>query len=260
MIHFDIYRGVLTGYNKAFIVDDKVRATLVAQDPKSAEIIKPILRGRDIQRYQAQWAGLWMIATFPSLHLDINDYPVVKKHLLSYDKERLEQAGKTLADGRKSRKKTPHHWFELQDTCAYYEQFANEKIVWIELVNRGRFAYDESGIFCEATAFMMTGPCIKYLCAMLNSKLIHWFLQQVAPTSGLGTLRWKKVYIESIPIPKVSAEIQNSLVHPIDEILSANTVNCEAELRKWEGEIDRKVFELYELSQSEVQSIVLSSG
>ena len=256
----DIYRGVLTGYNKAFIVDDKVRATLVAQDPKSAEIIKPILRGRDIQRYQAQWAGLWMIATFPSLHLDINDYPAVKKHLLSYDKERLEQAGKTLADGRKSRKKTPHHWFELQDTCAYYEQFSNEKIVWIELVNRGRFAYDESGIFCEATAFMMTGPCIKYLCAMLNSKLIHWFLQQVAPTSGLGTLRWKKVYIESIPIPKVSAEIQNSLVHPIDEILSAKTVNCGAELRKWEGEIDRKVFELFGLSQLEVQSIVLSSG
>ena len=86
----DIYRGVLTGYNRAFIIDDKLRASLVAQDPKSAEIIRPVLRGRDIQRYQAQWADLWMIATFPSLRLDINDYPAVKKYLLSYNKERLE--------------------------------------------------------------------------------------------------------------------------------------------------------------------------
>ena len=116
----DINYGIKTGYNAAFIIDEETRAALIAQDPKSAEIIKPVLRGRDIQRYRAQWAGLWMIATFPSLHLGINDYPAVKRHLLSYDKKRLEQAGKTLSDGRKSRKKTPHHWFELQDTCAYH--------------------------------------------------------------------------------------------------------------------------------------------
>ena len=243
----DIYRGILTGYNRAFIIDDKVRSALVAQDPKSAEIIKPVLRGRDIQRYQAQWAQLWLIDTHNGYGdvppIDIDDYPAVKTHLNKYYERLVLRQDKGL---------TPYN---LRN-CAYYEQFANEKVVWIELVDRGRFAYDKSGIFCEATAFMMTGPCIKYLCAMLNSKLIHWFLQQVAPTSGLGTLRWKKVYIESIPIPEVSAEIQHSLVHPIDEILSAKTVNCEADVREWEGEIDEKVFELFGLSQLEVQSVV----
>ena len=153
----DIYRGALTGYNTAFIVDDKVRSALVAQDPKSAEIIKPVLRGRDIQRYQAQWAGLWLIATFPSLHLDINDYPAVKGHLLSHDKERLEQAGKTLIDGSKSRKKTPHRWFELQDTCAYYEEFTNEKLVWIELVDHGRFAYDNTVAYIAKPHHLLCG-------------------------------------------------------------------------------------------------------
>ena len=247
----DINYGIKTGYNTAFIIDSEMRAELIAQDPKSDEIIKPVLRGRDIQRYQARWAQLWLIDTHNGYGdvppINIDDYPAVKTHLDKFYERLALRYDKGL---------TPYN---LRN-CAYYEQFANEKIVWIELVNRGRFAYDESGIFCEATAFMMTGPCIKYLCAMLNSKLIHWFLQQVAPTSGLGTLRWKKVYIESIPIPKVSAKIQDSLVHPIDEILSAKTANCEAESRKWEGEIDRKVFELFGLSQLEVQSIVPSSG
>lgn len=243
----DINYGIKTGYNAAFILNEGTRAALITQDPKSAEIIKPVLRGRDIQRYQAQWAQLWLIDTHNGYGdvppIDIDDYPAVKTHLNKYYERLVLRQDKGL---------TPYN---LRN-CAYYEQFANEKVVWIELVDRGRFAYDKSGIFCEATAFMMTGPCIKYLCAMLNSKLIHWFLQQVAPTSGLGTLRWKKVYIESIPIPEVSAEIQHSLVHSIDEILSAKTVNCEADVREWEGEIDERVFELFGLSQLEVQSVV----
>ena len=232
-----------------------MRSELVAQDPKSAEVLKPVLRGRDIQRFQAQWAGLWLIATFPSLYLDINDYPAIKRHLLSYNKERLEQVGKTLADGSKTRKKTPHRWFELQDTCAYYEQFANEKIIWIELVDRGRFAYDKSGIYCEATAFLMTGQCVKYLCAILNSKLIYWFLQQVAPTSGMGTLRWKKVYIESIPVPKIPIEAQKSFIRPTEEILSAKAANRDADVSKLEEEIDQKVYGLYGLTRLHIQSI-----
>ena len=105
---------------------------MVDADPNSIEILKPILRGRDIKRYQAQWAGLWLIATLPSLRIDIENYPAIKRHLLSYGKDRLEQTGETLVDGSKSRKKTPHQWFELQDTCAYHEVFDKEKLLWIE--------------------------------------------------------------------------------------------------------------------------------
>ena len=250
-----IYRGVLTGYNKAFIIDNETKAALIAEDAKSAEILKPVLRGRDIKRYQAQWSGLWLITTFPSLHLDIANYPAIKRHLLSHDKERLEQTGKTLPDGSKSRKKTPHQWFELQDTCAYHEEFTNEKLVWIELVEHGRFAYDDSGLYCEATSFMMTGRCVKYLCAVLNAKLIRWFLQQTAPTSGMGTLRWKKVYIETIPIPKVSVTSQGSLIRLINEILSAKAVNGAADTSELEAEINQQVYKLYELTYAEIDTI-----
>ena len=101
-----INRGVLTGYNKAFIIDNETKEKLCREDPKSIEILKPILRGRDIGRYYYRWPGLWVIATFPSKKIDINRYPAVKNYLKSFGK-RLEQSGKPGC-----RKKTPHKWFE----------------------------------------------------------------------------------------------------------------------------------------------------
>ncbi|MCY4410750.1 MAG: Eco57I restriction-modification methylase domain-containing protein [Caldilineaceae bacterium] len=247
----DIYRGVLTGYNKAFIVNDRVRATLVAEDPKSAEIIKPVLRGRDIQRYQAQWAGLWMIATFPSLHLDINDYPAVKRHLLSHNKERLEQAGKNLADGSKSRKKTPHHWYELQDTCAYHAQFKKEKLFWMHMSSRGRFAYSNSEIYCNQKAFFVTGHSLLYLCAILNSTLVTWLMRNTAVTTGMGLTQWDKFVVERIPIPTITVSEQRSFVHLVESILSVKADNPLAETTCLENEIDELVYSLYGLSADE---------
>ena len=125
-----IYRGVLTGLNEAFIIDSAKRDELVALDPQSAEIIKPILRGRDIKRYGYEWAGLWIIGTFPALKLNIDDYPAIRQHLLDFGKDRLEQSSTTLSDGTKSRKKTGNQWFETQDQIAYFEEFNKEKIMY----------------------------------------------------------------------------------------------------------------------------------
>ena len=252
-----IYRGVLTGYNRAFIIDNQTKEALTKKDPKSAEIIKPVLRGRDIQRYQADWEStkLWLIATFPAIGLNIDDYPEVKRHLLSFGKARLEQSGKTLPDGTKSRKKTTHAWYELQDTCAYHAEFEKEKLVWIELVENGRFAYDDSGIYCEATSFMMTGDCIKYLCVLLNAKLIRWFLRKTAPTSGMGTLRWKKAYVETIPIPKLSAREQYPFIELMEHILTAKATDLNADVSATEAEIDLRVYELYGLTAPEISAV-----
>ena len=120
--------GIKTGYNEAFIIDNRTKEALVAADPKSAEILKPVVRGRDIRRYKAEWQGLWLIATFPALRVSIDDYPAVKKHLLTFGKARLEQSGKRLSDGTRSRKKTSNAWYEMQDTCAYHADFAKEKL------------------------------------------------------------------------------------------------------------------------------------
>ena len=247
--------GIKTGYNKAFIIDNTTKQTLIDEDPNSAKIIKPILRGRDIKPYKAQWARLWLIATFPALQLDINDYPAVRNHLLTFGKERLEQSGNILADSGKSRKRTGNKWFETQDQIAYYEEFAKEKLFWIELVENGRFAYDDSRTYGEATTFVMTGNSLKYFCAVLNTSLIRWYLQQIAPTSGMGTLRWKKIYVETIPIPKTSTAEQQPFIKLVDNILSAKEANPSADTSQQEAEIDKLVYGLYYLTEEEIKTI-----
>lgn len=127
-----IYRGVLTGYNEAFIVTTEKREEILSncktdeERAKTADLIRPILRGRDIKRYGYTWAGLWLIATFPARHYNIDDYPAVREYLLSIGMERLEQTGAThVIDGEKikSRKKTNNAWFETQDSISYWEVF-----------------------------------------------------------------------------------------------------------------------------------------
>ena len=107
--------GIKTGYNDAFIISGDKRKELLEQDPKSAEIIRPLLRGRDIKRYAYDFADLYIITTFPSLKIDIEHYPAVKQHLLSFGYDRLKQTGDLGA-----RKKTNNQWFETQDTISYW--------------------------------------------------------------------------------------------------------------------------------------------
>ncbi len=129
----NIYRGILTGYNEAFIINGEKKNELIEKDPKSAEIIKPILRGRDIKRYNYDFADLWLIATFPSLHIDIEQYPAIKNHLLSFGIERIEQTGKEYyinGEKIKARKKTNNKWFEIQDSIGYWDEFSKQKIAW----------------------------------------------------------------------------------------------------------------------------------
>ena len=241
-----IYRGVLTGYNRAFLIDETKRAVLIAEDPNSTEIIKPILRGRDIQRYQAQWAQRYLIDTHsghddvPAIHID--DYPAIKNHLDRYYDSLQRRYDKGL---------TPYHL----RSCAYYNEFTKEKLFWIELAERGRFSYDNAHVFGDVTVFTMTGEHIKYLCAVLNTNLIRWFFKQVAPTSGLGALRWKKVYIEEIPIPRLSTAEQYPFVQLVDSILAEKNSDPAADTDEQEVEIDRLVYELYGLTPEEVASV-----
>ena len=110
-------------------------------------------------------------------------------------------------------------------------------------------------IYGEATTFMLTGEHIKYLCAVLNSTLIRWFLQQIAPTSGMGTLRWKKAYVQNIPIPKIDAEAQRPFIALVDKILKAKASDPQADTSEQEEEIDWLVYDLYDLTEQERASI-----
>ncbi len=239
-----IYRGVLTGLNEAFIIDQQQRDKLVAADPKSAEIIKPILRGRDIRRYGYKWAGKWIINSHNgdknNAPIDIEDYPAIKNHLNQHYPQLEKRQDKGI---------TPYN---LRN-CAYLAEFAKEKLIWIELVDKGRFAYDDKAIYCEATTFIMTGSSTKYLCAILNSGLAHWYLSQVAPTSGMGTLRWKKIYVEKIPVPLLDKHQQQPFIDLVENILTAKQNNTDTTALK--AEIDKMVYHLYNLTADEIKII-----
>jgi len=243
---FSIYYGIKTGYNRAFIVDTATRSRLVAEDPTSEEILKPILRGRDIQRYRASWAGLWLIATHngyadvPAVRID--EYPAVRRHLDQYY-ARLES--------RYDKGGTPYH---LRN-CAYHAEFATPKLLWIELADRGRFAYDDTGTLAEATAFMLTGGPARYLCGILNSQLVQWFLQHSAPTSGMGALRWKKTYLLQLPIPGADLDRRQRLIRLVDSVLRAKDVDSLADTSDTEAEIEQQVFKLYGLTAVETRAI-----
>ena len=238
----NINYGIKTGYNAAFIIDEHTRDRLIAADPKSAEIIKPVLRGRDIRRWRAAYAGLHLIYTRKGI--EIEKYPAVYDHLLQH------------RDGL-SQKKGANKWYELQASPSdrLDAEFAKDKLIWIELVESGRFAYDDSGKYGEATTFVMTGNSIKYLCSLLNSNLIRWYLQQIAPTSGMGTFRWKKVYVERIPIPRLAEAEQRPFVELVERILAAKASNPAAAVGGLEAELDGLVYALYGLTAGEVAAV-----
>lgn len=211
-----ICRGVLTGCNEAFIITTEKRDELLAQcqteeeRQRTAELIRPILRGRDIKRYSYHWAGLWVIATFPSRHYDIEDYPTVQDYLLSFGKERLEQTGKThTIDGVtfKSRKKTAYKWFEVQDSIAYWKDFDRPKIIYPDICQGRPFVIEKEGYYIGNTAYFISTAdpsLLEYLVKTLNSDIMHWYYRTLSTQLGQKAMRMFSIHVLEIPIPPVS--------------------------------------------------------
>ena len=233
-----IYRGVTTGLNAAFVIDEAKRQELIDADPKSAEIIKPVLRGRDIRRWRARWAGLYLI--YARKGVAINHYPAVHEHLLEHQDALSKKAG-------------ANEWYELQASPSDGNDAVmnGEKLIWMDLTDRGRFAYDDDGTFGLNTTFVMSGPSIKYLCAILNSTLITWYMSNTALNSGMGVTRWIRHTVEGIPIPRVSAARQRGIVRLVERILGAQGLAGGADVREWELELDGLVNGLYGLTGEE---------
>ncbi len=196
--------GIKTGYNDAFYIDETTRQKLIAADPKSAEIIKPMVRGRDISAYSITGFE-YLICTFPSLKLDIESYPAIKEHLLSFGYDRLKQTGESGA-----RKKTSGHWFETQDSISYHGEFAKPKIIYPNMTSVFPFMYDESGILGNQKCFILTAQddsvSLLYLTALFNSSLAKLWIWYNCPELQGGTREISKVYFEHFPVPPATAE------------------------------------------------------
>ena len=243
--------GMKTGFNEAFIIDKETKEKLVTKDSKSAVVMRPVLRGRDIQSYQAKWEQLWVIDTHNGYGgtpaIKVEAFPAIKAHLDGFY---------TQLEKRQDKGNTPYNL----RSCAYHEEFTKEKLLWMDLTDWGRFAYDAGDMFCANTVYMMSGPSLKYLCAVLNSTLVTWFMRNTASTSGMGVTRWFSVFVEAIPIPKVTTEEERPFVRLVDEILESKAVDPEADTRHFERDIDRLVYDLYGLTDEEDTAIERSLG
>ena len=250
-----IYRGVLTGCNEAFIIDTAKRDEILSncqteeERKKTDELIRPILRGRDIKRYGYEWADLWLIATFPSRHYNIDEYPAVKQYLLSFGIERLEQTGKVHnvnGERIKSRKKTNNKWFETQDSICYWEDFDKPKIIWKRIGSILRFSYDNKGCLGLDSTCFATGQHIEYLCCVLNSLMGHYLLKD-SPKTGTGDLLVSVQAIEPACIPYNSQYNER-----LSSLLKAQITNSSNEI---EQEINDIIYTIYNLSPIEQEYV-----
>lgn len=252
-----IYRGVLTGYNDAFIISTEKRDEILAnchteeERLRTAELIRPILRGRDIKRYGYNWADLWLIATFPSRHYDIEMYPAVKAHLLSFGKERLEQTGKKyIINGEevKARKKTSNKWFETQDSISYWDDFLLPKIVYPNMTKYLPFVYDDKRHLTNQKCFIITGKNVAFLTAFFNSSLFKFCFRDSFPELQGGTRELSKIFFDKIPVIQVD--------FPTNEVFEKQLLDIQEEYTKSKAiEIDTMIFDLYNLSKEERQLI-----
>ncbi|GAA8135114.1 class I SAM-dependent DNA methyltransferase [Helicobacter pylori] len=259
--------GIKTGANEAFIIPTEKRNAILnacktQEERKCTEaLIKPILRGKDIKRYSYEWVDLWVINThngytsnlkFKIPPVDIEKYPTLKSHLDSH--------WDTIAT-RCDQGDTPYH---LRN-CAYLEDFEKEKIVYGEIVQEPRFYLDNGEcqlgyFYTEATSFILTGEHLRYLLGMLHSKLITFAFKTFYAGGGLGEsgYRYKKAFIERLPIPKITSKNQE-LAHKITDcaeaILALKEKDPKANTQKLEKEIDALVYQLYHLTDEEIKII-----
>lgn len=249
--------GIKTGYNEAFIIStakrDEILSNCQAEDERqrTEAVIRPILRGKDIRRYGYDWAGLWLIATFPAHHYDIDEYPAIKKHLLSFGKERLEQSGKSnLINGEqiKARKKTNNKWFETQDSISYWKDFEKPKIMYPNMTKYLPFYYDEKEFYQNDKTFMITGKNLAFLTAFFNSSLFKFCFRDSFPELQGGTRELRKIFFDKISVLQVDDETNVRFVALVEDIQAAYTT------QKAKA-IDALLFELYGLSEEDKEVI-----
>ena len=233
--------GIATGYNDAFLIDAAKRRSLVEMDAASAEIIVPIIRGRDIERYGNIRPQLHLIAARNGVNIK-RDYPAIFQHFDSF------------GHGFRSRGAKGRQWWNLR-ACSFYEDFEHERIVWIELSDSARFTICPGGVWCLNSAYFMLPPRAfspRYVLGLLNSRLIDFYFRLIAQTSGMGVTRWINLYVEEFPLPGVSPERQKAVEGLVDGVLAAKAADAEADTSALEREIDQLVYQLYGLTPEEI--------
>ena len=213
------YRGITTGFNDAFWINEDTRNNLIKTDPKSSELIKPFLRGQDIKRWVPKWENMWII--FPCRDIDIDSYPAIKTHLESYRSKLEARSGKQL-------------WWKYQAFPAFYKLFDSPKIIYQVIQFYPQYAFDDSGMYeNDKTYFLPTGDL--YLLGCLNSSVMWWYAWRFFGHMKDEALNPANFLMETLPIaqptPTIRAEVEE-IVSRLIEITKTNQTNSR-EVCKW---------------------------
>ncbi|ECL2745842.1 Eco57I restriction-modification methylase domain-containing protein [Campylobacter jejuni] len=268
----NIYRGILTGYNEAFIITTEKRNEILAnckdeaEKERTAKLIRKMLRGRDIKRYSYEWVGLWVIFIpwhFPNVEKpkimleneqDLKEqYPSLYKHLLSH-KERLSKRNKEETGIR-------YEWYCLQRWGAnYYQEFEKEKLGWQRITQEPSFILERECILLDSMAFMVANSKneLKYLLGFLNSSLIFYYFKNIGHLYSDKGFLLSNQYVEKFPIPKINSKnekLANELINLVDGILKAKEQDKNANTQELENKINSLVYKLYNLTDDEIKII-----
>ena len=256
--NIQINYGIKTGCNEAFIIDETKRAEILAncrdttERKRTDELIRPILRGRDIKRYGYDWANLYLIATHNGMpekgikRIDIENYPSIKRHLdAHWDK----------ISSRSDKGDTPYNL----RSCAYMDDFSKPKIVWAETIrihrenasNFPRFALATDQIYTDKTCFIGTGESdkLKLVLGILNSKVGRYQLWSLVSKMDDGGWLMQKIYIEKVLIPRMSSKHRKQIISFVDNILNSK------EKSDTEHDLDTCIYDVYGLSSGETRHI-----
>lgn len=254
------YRGILTGFNQAFVVDRPTRDRLIQEHPSSAEVLKPFLRGRDVKRWSVEFADQYLIKIESSENkqhpwsekpakeaekIFAKTYPAIYQYFTQF----RESLIKRYDQGK--------FFWELR-SCIYWQEFEQPKIIYPDIAVNCQFAFDSQKLSPDCTLFIIPSPS-KYLLGFLNSKVVQFFIEQICPTIRGNFRRFKSIYVSQIPIANATEPQKALLEKLVEQILNAKKSDPQADITELEAEIDRLVYQLYGLTEAEIKIVESST-
>lgn len=239
---YKIRRGILTGCNEAFVINELL-FNKFKNNPKNLEIIYPVLKGKNVSKYEINFEKNYLLATKNGLDIK-KEYPEIYKY--------LEEKNILLEKGIEKRYDKGNHWTNLRN-CAYYEEFFNKKIIYPEFSSSSSFCWEEGKFFNLDTTWFISGNVNKSLLGILNSKLIWFYLKIISVQLGTSALRMKKIYLDNLPIINLSLVKEKELIQIVDKIIEFKKLDKDTQ--ELESQIDEMVYDLYELTEEEKELV-----
>jgi len=264
-----MYRGILTGLNEAFVIGKETKEQLIDEHSLSQELIKPFLAGRDVKRYGFVNNERYLI--FTRRGVEIKKYPAIYKYLSQYKEQLMPKPKNWKGSEWKGRKSGSYEWYEIQDSIDYYMEFEKPKIIVPAIVQRASYAYDNSGIYTNDKTSIISVDDL-YLLGLLNSKVPDFVMHSISSTKQGGYFEYKPMYLEQLPIRAIDfnnpaeASQHEKMVALVSQMLALHKSRAgaktqaeidlyERQIQSVDGQIDRLVYELYGLTEEEIRIV-----